>query len=410
MLVLIGLSAFFSASEAALFSLRAIDRREMKESSRSTERLASVLLRTPDRLLTAVLFWNLTTNILYFTLADLTSLRLLHKNNGNNAIAVAIPFVSLLLIIFFSEMLPKSLAVLRARRISAWVSSPLSVAISMVDPIMPYLRNITLVSQRIVWPGFQPEPYLEAADLARAIEISKTNQQLIEQEQKILQNIVSLSDLGVEECMRPRTQLLTFRPPVSFSDIRQESPPSGYLFITELDSDEIAKSVSLDKLTDSRSSHLEYWAEPVLFVPWCITAADALQKLHAKERETAVVVNELGETIGVITRRDILDVIFSRRSSRSERLLNREPIRQLDAERWEVTGIANVSFLEDYFRCEIPQARNVTVAGVIQETLQRLPEIGDRCVWGPFEFEVSDTIGDDQILVVVRRTEQEEDE
>ena len=142
MLVLIGLSAFFSASEAALFSLRAIDRREMKESSRSTERLASVLLRTPDRLLTAVLFWNLTTNILYFTLADLTSLRLLHKNNGNNAIAVAIPFVSLLLIIFFSEMLPKSLAVLRARRISAWVSSPLSVAISMVDPIMPYLRKL----------------------------------------------------------------------------------------------------------------------------------------------------------------------------------------------------------------------------------------------------------------------------
>ena len=96
------------------------------------------------------------------------------------------------------------------------------------------------------------------------------------------------------------------------SDIKKEAPPSGYLFITETDSDEIAKSVSLDKLTDTESAHLEYWAEPVLFVPWCITAADALQQLHKKERETAVVVNELGETIGVITSRDIISLWVAR--------------------------------------------------------------------------------------------------
>ena len=75
MMVLTGVSAFFSASEAALFSLKAGERRMLKSSTSSSARACGILMRHPERLLSAVLFWNLITNIIYFTLASIAALR-----------------------------------------------------------------------------------------------------------------------------------------------------------------------------------------------------------------------------------------------------------------------------------------------------------------------------------------------
>ena len=70
MAVLIGCSAFFSASEAALFSLRPGDRRILKSGSRAQQQVATLLL-DPERVLSAVLFWNLVVNIAYFAIATI---------------------------------------------------------------------------------------------------------------------------------------------------------------------------------------------------------------------------------------------------------------------------------------------------------------------------------------------------
>ena len=97
MAILIACSGFFSACEAALFSLRGGDRRLMTTGTYS-EQVAERLLRNPDRLLSAVLFWNLVVNILYFAIASIVSARL-----GNDpAISFAVAGGSLLLIIFLS--------------------------------------------------------------------------------------------------------------------------------------------------------------------------------------------------------------------------------------------------------------------------------------------------------------------
>lgn len=163
MAVLIGLSAFFSASEAALFSLRLPERTSLKDGNRA-QRLAADLLADPDRLLTAVLFWNLLVNIVYFALASLMGFRLDAAGIGKSTL-LAFTFGALLSMIFLSEMMPKSFAVLKARELAALVSVPLSVAVRIVDPLMPTLRVINLLSRRLIWPTFQSEPYLEVTDL-----------------------------------------------------------------------------------------------------------------------------------------------------------------------------------------------------------------------------------------------------
>jgi CBS domain containing-hemolysin-like protein len=184
--------------------------------------------------------------------------------------------------------------------------------------------------------------------------------------------------------------------------------PSGYLFVTEADGDEITAAVRLQGLSDFSAPHLERYAQPVIYVPWCVTVADTLQRLSANDREAAVVVNELGETIGVLTLDDILDAVFMERSGRSERLLNREAIQMIRPGLWQVTGLTNLRRLSDYFAADLPPTHSATVSGVVQECLQRLPRPGDECQWGPFRLNVVEASDNGQILVHINRVVAEQ--
>lgn len=384
MLVLIFGSAFFSASEAALFSLSPRDRRRLA-SGNSTQRLAASLLEDPDRLLSAVLFWNLVINVTYFAIAAIVGLQL---EKAGGSFAVGFSTVALLVIIFFSEMLPKSLGVLMKRTLAALFSVPLAAVVRIVDPLMPALRLVNTLSQRLIWPKFRAEPQLEVSDLERAIELSTTDAQLIEQEQAALRNIVLLSDIRVDEWMRPRTQFQTFRPPVSLADLDGKMTPSGYLLITEPDSEEVEAAIHLKELFDVPSEHLEFQAEPVIYVPWCATVADALERMQEKHRQTAAIVNEYGETIGILTFEDILDTLFTYSPSRSKILMDRKPIHDLAPGMWLVAGVTSLRSLSRYLGMQLPASKSVTIAGVIQETLGRLARGGDQCDWGQFRLKV----------------------
>jgi Mg2+/Co2+ transporter CorB len=401
MVILMGCSSFFSASEAALFYLKPRDRRDMRN-GRRREQTAARLLREPDRLLTAVLFWNLVINITYFAISSICAIRIERDETLGQTGAVLFALVSLLAIIFFSEMLPKSVAVLRPRSLATQVSTPLSLAVRMVDPLMPLLTTVNLISRRLIWPGFKPEPFMDVSDLERAIDHSGSDAAVIKQEQAVLQNIVQLSTIRVEEWMRPRTQFVAFQPPVKLSDLDGSIPASGYLLIKEPGSREIEKAIRLDNQYQLDENNLERFAEPVQYLPWCATVADALEKMSHREREVTVVVNEFGDTIGILTIEDILETAFAYAPSRSARLLNLPSLERIDEERWIVAGIMSLRLLARKFNVQIPETYSVTVGGVIQEVKQRLAEDGDECEWGPFQFRVIEASQRGTMLIEMR--------
>ncbi|MFK7768879.1 MAG: CNNM domain-containing protein [Mariniblastus sp.] len=409
MAVLMACSGFFSASEAALFYLQPRDRREMKNGS-PAEKAAAVLLNDPDRLLSAVLFWNLVINIVYFAISSKCAIQLEQDETMGQTAAVTFAIVSLLAIIFLSEMMPKSIAVLKPRSLSTLVSLPLLGAVRVVDPLMPLLRSVNLISRRLIWPGFKPEPFMEVSDLERAIEHSGTDAALIKQEQAVLQNIVQLSTIRIEEWMRPRTQFVSFRPPVKLSDLNGTVPASGYLLVTESESEEIEKAIRLDNQYHLEENNLERFAEPVLYLPWCATVADALEKMSHRDHEVTVVVNEFGDTIGILTIEDILETVFVYSPSRSERLLDMPPIEKIGDNKWQVVGIMSLRQLAKRLEVGIPETVSVTVGGVIQESVQRLAETGDKCQWGPFEFYVAEASQRGTMLIEVQIVEPDKDE
>lgn len=398
-------SAFFSCSEAALFSLQADDRRALRSGAMGGQ-LAMRLLELPDRLLTAILFWNLIINIVYFALASVISIRL--EREGLRTEAGIVALVALLAIILFSEMVPKTIGVLMPRVLAQTLSLPLAGAVRAFDPIAPVFATINRAARRLLFPNFEPEPYLALRDLEQAITVSTADEELAALERLALQNIVLLADQRADELMRPRKQYQSFTPPVSLDDLGGRPTRSGYVLVTEDDSEEITGAIALNYLPTIPRNHLEKFAKPVIYIPWCATAASVLDELQNQNKEVAAIVNELGETIGIVTLEDLLEYVFADQASRSARLLETSPIHQLEENLWQVTGMATLRRLSREFDVLLPATKSTTVAGVVQEVLQRLPENGDQFDWEMFSLEVIESEPQENLLVHLRlRAEQE---
>lgn len=385
MLALGAASAFFSCSEAALFSLQLDDRRALKRGN-AGQRSAIELLTRPDRLLTAILFCNLMANVAFFTLSSIVTIQLEHAHRRSEAATLAV--VTLVVLIAACEMIPKTIGVQFPRALAGAVSLPLAVIVRALDPVMPFFTWANKSLQRALVPNFVREPYLEVSDLERAIELSTPDAKLAARERSALQNIVLLTELSAEEVMRPRPSFHAFQPPVSLEEVQLDPPESGYLLVTEPDSEEIAGAIPLKHMATVPRQHLEQYMRPAAYVPWCATVASVLDELERQQREVAVVVNELGETVGVITVDDVLETVFEEDSSRSARLLATSSIVPSSEGRWQVTGMTNLRRLSRHFGVPLEPAQSVTVGGLLQELLQRLPSDGDEVSWSGFGFRV----------------------
>ncbi len=123
------------------------------------------------------------------------------------------------------------------------------------------VTGINRAVRRVFFPNFQPEPYLALSDLEQAITVSTADEELAALERSALQNIVLLSDYRADELMRPRKQYQAFSPPVNLEDLGGQPTRSGYVLVSEADSDEITGAIPLSYLPTVPRQHLEKFAQ-----------------------------------------------------------------------------------------------------------------------------------------------------
>jgi CBS domain containing-hemolysin-like protein len=195
---------------------------------------------------------------------------------------------------------------------------------------------------------------------------------------------------------------------VHLTDLVGKDLRTGYLLVTEFKQDEISRAIRLTDQFELPARNIDRLAVPVLYLPWCATVARALQDLTRLERDVAVVVNERGETIGLLTIEDILETIFNYAPSRVKRLLDENPIHYIRPDCWVVSGMVALRQLSRRLKIELPKTRSITISGVIQEKLQRLAQPGDVCQWGPLELRVLEYPFRGHMLVEVTLVQPEE--
>jgi CBS domain containing-hemolysin-like protein len=395
--LLLLLSGFFSCSEAAFFSLTLTQRRGLAKGERGAQ-AAHRLLSRSERLLMGILFWNLAINVSFFSMVSRVALEVETARPESHWAAV-ITFTALVIIIIFGEFLPKSIAVLNPLSIVTWVAPPLIWLMRPLDVVLPLINGVNEVSRRLLWPGLKAERYLELTDLERAIELSTDDAQLYEQERHLLRNLIQLSEIRVEEWMRPRTQYRTFTPPVSLAQLGGRRTPSGYMLITDPEGREVVGAINLNLLQPSHTADLAHYQESLVVVPWCATVADALNRLRESNRRVAAVVNEFGESIGILTWEEIFEAILYSHEESSIRELAKAEVRMESEGVWIATGMTKLRRLERLLGRRFTVSHNLTVGGVIQEQLRRLPEKGDVCTLENLRLEIIESGQRGQIRV-----------
>ncbi|TVQ02690.1 MAG: DUF21 domain-containing protein [Planctomycetaceae bacterium] len=323
MAILLLISGLMSGSEAALFSLHRRDLERMKKSGGLAAR-AVQMLRDPEHLLSGILFWNLLVNLTYFSIVGIIGGRLEQTPGGARA-AIGFTVANLLIVIFCSEMVPKSLAVLAPRRLATLCTVPLGIALRVVDPILPVVRAANTLARRLIWPGFETEPEIDLDAIRRAIDLGTGDAALALREQTALKNLVELTDMRADQCMRPRSTLPLCRHPIgpdTLADIHRRSlgdaqagsaAPSRYLLVIETGGDDIVGSLNLEQLRPGQAREASSRVEPVCYVPWSASVSSVLDRLQKLRLSMAVVVNEFGDTIGVLSLEDILEQVLAGR-------------------------------------------------------------------------------------------------
>ncbi|MEM6688563.1 MAG: CNNM domain-containing protein [Planctomycetota bacterium] len=379
MLVLVVFSAMFSGSEAAVFSLRPRDRRVLARGG-VAGRTIDRLLEDPERLLSAILFWNLAINVTYFTLAAMVGGRLEGSQSGGSVAAILFTVGSLLTIIFFSEMLPKSFAVLVPIRLSIAAAIPLSIAVRIISPLLPTVTAVNRFAARLVWPNFVSEPEIDLSDIERAIDLGTDDAAMRDRERSTLQRIVQIADIRVSEWMRPANQMFTFPPSTSTDQLQACAEKARYAMILDAPGEMIVEAIALRTLRPHHWEDPHQYREPVSYAPWSAKVSKVLDQLSNEDRNVAVIVNEFGEWVGSITADDILRRVLSPRGEGLESTA--ATIELIEEGVWKAGSLLSIRQLLRETNESVDVEGVTTISGWIARNNERLPRVGDQAGLG----------------------------
>ncbi len=375
--ILIALSAFFSGSETALLTINRYKLRHLADHGNRGARLACLLLERPDRLIGLILLVNSFVNTMASAIATIIALRL----GGEAAIGIAAGILTLVILVF-GEVTPKTYATLHPERLAlpaAYVYTPL---LKLLSPVVWSVSIVTNGLLRLM--GIAPEGGSNTAlsrEELRTV-VSESGAMVPERSRDMLLAILDLEHATVEDIMIPRHEVEGIDIQDSEEDILQTIRNTGYTRLPLFDGgvDNVigvfharnALHALLDKGLD-KARLLEIAREPY-FIPEGTPLYQQLLNFQRLQRRVALVVDEYGDFMGLITLTDLLEEIVGEFATDPFDSLS-EIHRAEDGSLLIDCGIS-LRDLNRALRWELPTDGPKTLNGLILEYLETIPEPG----------------------------------
>jgi len=396
LVVLLIFSAFFSASEVALFSL---DRRRLKKNLESNPLIGRYLLNLvdhPRRLLVSILVGNTIANVAASIVAVSIALDIHKISTLSEEFLLTLQIIVLtVLIILFSELTPKMLASKNPLTISKIVSIPLYWFSVMIYPVAEALTElIRLVISKVKID--HAKAAISVEELTELAELGHEIGTLEEEEHGIIQSIVSFKSVTVHEVMTPRVDMISVSSDITLPRLIEVIKSSGHsripLYKDSLD--QIigiiyAKDILL-YLRNSSDFDLLKLARKALFVPKNKMINDLMYELQEKKMHIAIVVDEFGGTAGLITLEDIIEEIIG--EIRDEYDKEETPVTKIDENKFLVLARISLDELNELLNIKIlsDNADFETLAGLVLNHAGHIPKEGYNFNLENFKFTVKE--------------------
>lgn len=384
---LLALSAFFSSSETALFSLNRIQLRRMQAGRGGRERAVVRLLEHPAHVLSAILVGNTLVNVAFSALTTDFLLELLSLTPGHAAGLATL--VSSLLILLVGEVTPKTLAIRFAEPFARFEARPLRLVVFLLRPLTALLSGIAHSVLRLIGISdpLAGTGALTPGDLRVLLEEVGEDAVLSNEERRIAGRIFEFSSTRANEVMTPRVDIRSADrrvSPEALADVIRSSRHTR-IPISDGSIDQILGFINAKEYLLNPGATLEELLKPVLFVPETKPANEIFHEIQRRRIGMVVVVDEYGHTAGIITKEDLVEEIVGEIYDEYES--DQKPIVKVGPDRYMVTGQVTVAELAEELGVELA-AEAVTLNGFLAEQLRGIPRAGDRVEHEGLEFRV----------------------
>lgn len=310
--VFILLSALFSGSENALFSLNKSQIEELTEKENATSNAINYLISHPKKLLATILIGNTFINVAMVMVSTVMLTTIFDfEHNPLFGFLIEVVFVTFM-IVLFGEVIPKIYAVQNNVKVSAWVAVFMFYMYKLFRPLVYVLENSTsIIDKRVTKRGH----ILSVDELSHAIDITSEND-APKQEKSILKGIVNFVNTNVTEIMCQRPDIAAIDVESNFEELLQLIDELGYsripVFEDSLDGIKGVLSIKdiLPHINKGKDFKWQTLTRPAFYVPESKKIDDLLKDFQNKRTHMAIVVDEFGGTSGLVTMEDILEEVF----------------------------------------------------------------------------------------------------
>ncbi|KZD07274.1 HlyC/CorC family transporter [Oceanibaculum pacificum] len=386
-------SAFFSGSETAFTAASRARMHQMAKKGSRSARTVNNLRAHSERLIGAILIGNNLVNILAASLTTSIMITLF----GDDGVAWA-TLIMTAVIVVFSEVMPKTYALNNADRLALLVAQPVRLVVFVLSPISRTVQILVRGVLRVFGVRIAGDLGSDASEeeLRGAIELHQGEDGEGQEERAMLHSVLDLADLEVGEIMTHRKNIVMIDaalPPAEIIDQVLNSPYTRIPLWRD-EQDNIIGVLHAKALLREMRQHggnvegidVAALAAQPWFIPDSTTLFDQLQAFRTRREHFALVVDEYGTLMGIVTLEDILEEIVGEISDEHD--VTVVGVRPQPDGSYLVDGTVTLRDINREFNWELPDEDASTVAGLVLHESRQIPEVGQVFTFYGFRFEI----------------------
>jgi Mg2+/Co2+ transporter CorB len=394
-IVLLAISALFSAAETSLTAVSRGRMHQMEQEGSLAARRVNRLVANRERMIGAVLLGNTFINILASSLTT----ALLEDHLGNHAVAVTTAIMTVVILIFV-ETLPKTLAIARTDRVALALAAPLQGVVSLLAPVIGTVQ--WLVWRVLSLFGVRPQNPEENSDAAHeeirgAVALHHKEGSVEREHRDMIGGILDLRELTVADVMMHRTSMTSVDADLPAREIVAAVFDSQHTrvplwrgepenIIGVLHAKHLALAL-IEHGGDIASCDVASLATPPWFVPDTTTLEEQLDAFREQRTHFALVVDEYGALQGLVTLEDILGEIIGELPDEHQ-ALERPDVRRRPDGSYLIDGTVPIRDINRELDWNLPDEGATTIAGLVIHEAQTIPEPGQRFAFFGYKFEI----------------------
>ena len=389
LVILVGFSAFFSASETAFSSLNQIRLKSRAEDGDTSAARVLAMAEKYDKLLSTILIGNNIVNIAAASIGTILFTQMLGAERG----ATMSTIVLTIIVLIFGEVTPKSLAKEMPEKVATAVSPFLVLLMALMTPLTWLFTQWKKLLGKFIHS--REEDTITEGELMTMVSEAENDGELTDRESQLIRSAIEFDDVEVEEILTPRVDVVAVEDDISLEELAQTFAESGYSRLPVYH-DTVDNIIGVVHEKDfyiarlKKSVTMEDLIAPTLYTTGSTQISQLLRTLREQHHHMAVVVDEYGGTEGIITLEDILEELVGEIWDEHDEAT--EDFRQQSDGSWLVSGSASVDDL--YETLDLPEDEDIdsnTVNGLVQEKTHHLPKVGDHFQLNDYEGVVTRT-------------------